>query len=573
MSHKKSINLIILSLILFSFIFSPFSYSQTTTSQYKGKIGNYPITIEVYKEGKDKIKGRYMYDKVGKWLRLEGKILKNNRVIIYEYDENNKNTGRFIGKIEKGNVLKIEKHINNKTKKYLNVRLPKIVLGGGVLTKEPILKIRKYKLTKEPYYTTDVFISPNGKYAAVIYRKDNKDYVQINDTEYGPYDRFWTIEFSGNDSKYGIIFGQGCTVDGATIKCEAWYVQINNKIYGPSQGVIDLAFSSDGSKYVFGFTKDNKRYVQVNEKVYGPYDHRWDVSCGSKVSNCGWIFKKYKEYKEEWYVQINDKIFGPYDDVSISINFSESGQKYGWEFVKDNRVYIQINNKTYGPYDRVSVGPVFSKNESTVGWIFEKNGKRYLQINNKIYEIDEDVINLAISDDGSKYCLVSVKNNKEYYYIQLNNKTYGPYDRLILSYNFPPVFSSDCSKYGWIFEKDNKSYVQINDNIYGPYDDVGIPVISSDGSRYAWRFKKDNKKYIQINDNIYGPYDNAYEPTFSNDSSKWGWVFNNDGRNYIQIKNKIYGPYYNYATFTFTKDNKAYIAYISGNELVIEEVE
>jgi hypothetical protein len=46
-----------------------------------------------------------MYDKVGKWLRLEGKILKNNRVIIYEYDENNKNTGRFIGKIEKGNVF------------------------------------------------------------------------------------------------------------------------------------------------------------------------------------------------------------------------------------------------------------------------------------------------------------------------------------------------------------------------------------------------------------------------------------------------------------------------------------
>jgi hypothetical protein len=571
MSYKKSINLIILSLILFYFIFSPFSYSQATTSQYKGKVGNYPITIEVYKEGKDKIKGRYMYDKVGKWLKLEGKILKNNRVIIYEYDKNNKNTGRFIGKIEKGNVLKIEKYMSNKTKKYLNVKLPKIVLGEGVLTKEPILKIRKYKLTKEPYYTTDIFISPNGKYAAVIYRKDNKNYVQINDTEYGPYDQFWTIEFSGNDSKYGIIFGQGCTFDGVVIKCEAWYVQINNKIYGPSQGVINLAFSSDGSKYVFGFTKDNKYYVQLNEKVYGPYDHRWDVSCGSKVSNCGWIFKKYKEYKEEWYVQINDEIFGPYDDVSIFINFSESGQKYGWKFVKDNGAYIQINNKTYGPYDRVSVGPVFSKNESTVGWIFKKNGRKYLQINNKIYEIDEDVINLAISDDGSKYCLVSVKNNKEYY-IQLNNKTYGPYDRLIFSHNFPPIFSSDGLKCGWVFEKDNKFYIQINDNIYGPYDDVGIPVISSDGSRYAWRFKKDNKKYIQINDNIYGPYDNAYEPTFSNDSSKWGWVFNEYGRNYIQINNKTYGPY-DKATFTFTKDNKAYIAYISGNESVIEEVE
>jgi hypothetical protein len=52
-----------------------------------------------------------MYDKVGKWLRLEGKILKNNRVIIYEYDENNKNTGRFIGKIE-DNKLKLISWIN-----------------------------------------------------------------------------------------------------------------------------------------------------------------------------------------------------------------------------------------------------------------------------------------------------------------------------------------------------------------------------------------------------------------------------------------------------------------------------
>jgi hypothetical protein len=51
-------------------------------------------------------------------------------------------------------------------------------------------------------------------------------------------------------------------------------------------------------------------------------------------------------------------------------------------------------------------------------------------------------------------------------------------------------------------------------------------------------------------------------------------VFEKDYKYYIQINDKTYGPYtYDYATFTFTKDNKAYIAYISGNELIIEEVE
>jgi peptidoglycan hydrolase CwlO-like protein len=84
MNKKHLVSTILSFLILSLFLIPYFNVSAKTTSQYKGKIGNYPITIEVYKEEKDKIKGRYMYDKVGKWLKLEGKILKNNRVIIYD---------------------------------------------------------------------------------------------------------------------------------------------------------------------------------------------------------------------------------------------------------------------------------------------------------------------------------------------------------------------------------------------------------------------------------------------------------------------------------------------------------
>jgi hypothetical protein len=69
-----------------------------------------------------------MYDKVGKWLRLEGKILKNNRVIIYEYDENNKNTVRFIGKI-KDNKLKLISWINITKNIILPVNIQDIPLA------------------------------------------------------------------------------------------------------------------------------------------------------------------------------------------------------------------------------------------------------------------------------------------------------------------------------------------------------------------------------------------------------------------------------------------------------------
>jgi hypothetical protein len=101
---------------------------------------------------------------------------------------------------------------------------------------------------------------------------------------------------------------------------------------------------------------------------------------------------------------------------------------------------------------------------------------------------------------------------------------------------------------------------------------IRSPYFSNDGSKYGWKFEKDSKNYIQINDKTYGPYDWVSFPKFSNDSSKYGWVLGKDNKYYIQINDKIYGPY-DKATFTFTKDNKAYIAYISGNELVIEEVE
>jgi len=104
------------------------------------------------------------------------------------------------------------------------------------------------------------------------------------------------------------------------------------------------------------------------------------------------------------------------------------------------------------------------------------------------------------------------------------------------------------------------------------YDDAYDPIFSNDGSKYGWRFKKDEKYYIRINDKTYGPYDYAFPPKISNDGSKYGWEFEKDDKKYIQINDKTYGPY-DKATFTFTKDNKAYIAYISGNELVIEEVE
>jgi hypothetical protein len=88
--------------------------------------------------------------------------------------------------------------MSNKTKKYLNVRLPKIVLGENFSQHAKDWKIKKFHI-KEDYYFVMVGpdISPSKDYVYVIFSKkiknDDKEseeyYVQVNEDLYGPFFR------------------------------------------------------------------------------------------------------------------------------------------------------------------------------------------------------------------------------------------------------------------------------------------------------------------------------------------------------------------------------------------------
>jgi hypothetical protein len=198
------------------------------------------------------------------------------------------------------------------------------------------------------------------------------------------------------------------------------------------------------------------------------------------------------------------------------------------------------------------------------------------------YYIDIEDLIFGLSKDG-KYGYIASQNIKDNkYYIQINNQTYGPYDKV---YNFQ--FSNDSSKYGWKFGKDceyevcKQYYIQINNQTYGPYDyvynlessDDSIKYVkfSNDGSKYGWIFKKDNKYYIQINNQTYGSYDYVYNlessddsikyVKFSNDGSKYGWIFKKDNKYYIQINNQTYGPYYYVYNLESSDDSVKYVKF------------
>ncbi|MEM5875661.1 MAG: hypothetical protein QXX45_03800 [Candidatus Aenigmatarchaeota archaeon] len=229
-------------LVLFVFLinFTP-SFSQTS---YKAKIANYSITIELKKEDNNKIIGRYKYDKVRKWLKLEGKIpSSSNRVIINEYDENDKNTGYFIGILSKDKTsIKLLNWIDKKKNRKLKVYSPWIRLSEEKEKQQQQIttKIRKYKLGDyDDIWLIGLYISDKFYNISAVYKKDNKHYIQINDKIYGPYERAWNLLFSPDSSKYGFCYKKG----------NKEYIQINDKTYGPFD------------KADFTFTKDNRIFI------------------------------------------------------------------------------------------------------------------------------------------------------------------------------------------------------------------------------------------------------------------------------------------------------------------------
>jgi hypothetical protein len=447
-----------------------------------------------------------------------------------------------------------------------------------------IEKIRKFKIGDYDKIE-GLLLSPNAQYVAVEYKKDKKEYLQINDKVYGPYD-FADAEdlvFSEDGLNYGGIFVSGHNPFDPSVRPK-YYVLINEKIYGPYEYARKPSFLDKTKEFLFSFKKNGKWYVQRGDyKTYGPYERvigvytdkaRFNqVYHNKSKTQYGWLFV----LNGKSYILVNDKIYDAYeceDDITFAL---DNLLKWGCRFVKDDKYYIRINEKLYGPYDWADYVD-FSENGSRYGWWFEKDGKAYVYISNDIiygpYEqvtciehcVYEDIRDISFSKDGSKYMWEFEKDGK--HYIQVNNKTYGPDN-----WTEAPTSLEDSSNLVKEFRKDEKSYVQINEKTYGPYGDVHEIIFLPPYNKFVIVFSEGAEEYyIQIDDIQYGPYTDIKFKT-SNDKSRYGWWFKlKDYKHYILINNKIHGPY-DIAKFTFTKDNKAYIAYISENELVIEEVE
>jgi hypothetical protein len=153
---------------------------------------------------------------------------------------------------------------------------------------------------------------------------------------------------------------------------------------------------------------------------------------------------------------------------------------------------------------------------------------------------------------------LKVKNDK--YYVKVNNKTYGPYEKIYKetydcpSYTAYPNFSEDGYTFGWPFVKKNKFYIFINSfgirKLYGPYDMVSpteAPLIFKNGN-YSW-IAKDEYGYKYIINGIRKSISSDYHHlSWSPDGTKFGYTYKSGDVYYIEIiddklNSKTYGPY------------------------------
>jgi hypothetical protein len=68
------------------------------------------------------------------------------------------------------------------------------------------------------------------------------------------------------------------------------------------------------------------------------------------------------------------------------------------------------------------------------------------------------------------------------------------------------MFNNDNKKYGFIHYKNEKYYVQVTEKTYGPYDFAVSPSFSPDGKIIVFKYIIDESIYFNINEQVYGPY-------------------------------------------------------------------
>ena len=334
-----------------------------------------------------------------------------------------------------------------------------------------------------------------------IIKDDNKEYLNINGRQFGPFGNVYSFKLNNNSTFYLSYRDYFKT-----------FVKINKQKFGGFDKVREISISEDGKFYAFHYIEGSKHFFRYNTSVYGEYDKLDNIIINFEHNFFAFCFKK----ETGMYVNINGKIHGHYlktEELEYNTDFKMSSFKFTTEIGN----YIQFNDKIFGPYESTG-SPYFSKKKDFIYINYIKDGfEKYLVILRNIGVYKEVYF---LKHDISEKSLLFTYAKNGYFFAIKNNKEYGPFN-LIKGENISPNGMNFC----FIFEKDNFEFVNINDNTYGPYEQITEISIGNELDYFGFIYFKNKKFYVRIGAKVYGLYENVYNLTISNNGVGFSYNF------------------------------------------------
>ncbi|MDD3793973.1 MAG: hypothetical protein PHI37_04115 [Candidatus Gracilibacteria bacterium] len=444
-------------------------------------------------------------------------------------------------------------------------------------------------------------ISYDGLSFGSIYKIGDKNYIEINNKKYGPYEEIETENFFFNKESSDFVFQYGYN--------QKRYININGSSYGPFDSISDFQFSSKtGKNYRFIYEKNSNTYIVINGKIFGPYTQIDETFFSIDGTNYGFGYKK----GEKYYFNINGNEYGESYDWVGNIKISLDGKNFGFVYKKDEKYYFVINKKEYGPYDSYEENNFyFSSNGTKYIMSYKRDGNSGVSTENKDFLGLNNLNTLKTGLDTNGFLFTYIDNNSKSL-INVNGNVNGPFESIR-----DEIISENGKDFGYIYDKQesskdsegnetiiNTTYVNINGTSYKVdtnveslnimYSNENTPFgfkytilkengvrenyFNVKGNKYGPFFKINNysflnnswgvsitdkewgKDYIFLNGKSYGPYDlgTIENIIFSNSNNGYLYNYRENGKRYIVINGKKYGPYDQIDAINFSGDGKGF---------------
>lgn len=161
---------------------------------------------------------------------------------------------------------------------------------------------------------------------AVVFRQKEGYFINLNDTDFGPYSFISDCKFLSEDI-FSFRFKETQNdIEHLQINAKKFYSQDkNNLVYQP-------IFSADKKKYAFLHYLQNQHFVQISDETFGPFEYAFfpSFSPDSKI----FIFKYEKE--QNIYLNINGMELGPF----AKAEYSFSDGKLYIAYLQDKMIFI-----------------------------------------------------------------------------------------------------------------------------------------------------------------------------------------------------------------------------------------